>query len=44
MKINMLYRQLYDMSGKEILIGGVETYITNLIKLCPNTSSEDLKL
>lgn len=33
MKISMLYRQFYDMNGKELMIGGVETYITNLINL-----------
>ena len=33
MKINMLYRQFYDQTGTELMIGGVETYITNLIRL-----------
>lgn len=33
MNINMLYRQFYDQSGTDLMIGGVETYITNLIKL-----------
>lgn len=33
MKINILYRQFFDLKGSNLKIGGVETYITNLIKL-----------
>lgn len=40
MKINILYRQLFDLNGNDLMIGGVETYITNLIILFINKGYE----
>lgn len=31
--VHIIYRQYLDLSGMEMVIGGVETYITNLIKV-----------
>jgi len=40
MIINMLYRQFYDGFGQQLMIGGVETYIKNLIELFKKNGHE----
>lgn len=34
MKVAILYNKFLDLDGKEQLIGGIETYLINLAKLC----------
>jgi len=39
MKAAILYNKFYDLDGKDLLIGGIETYLLNLARVC-----QDLKL
>jgi glycosyltransferase involved in cell wall biosynthesis len=40
MKVAILYNKFFDHDGREQLIGGVETYISNLAKLCREMEME----
>lgn len=40
MKINILYRQFFDLYGIDLMIGGVETYILNLSTVFINNGYE----
>jgi len=41
-KIAILYHRFYDLDGNEQLIGGVETYLLNLARLCIEAGCEPI--
>lgn len=42
MKIYLIYHKLFDFDGKELTIGGIQTYLLNLAKVLANNDMEPI--